>query len=407
MADEDLLLSLRAAVERAPEEAPLRLHLAQLLLETGQRPEALQHIARALADDPASAEAQALMVTALAQEAEPALAPDPSPTPAPAEADFDWDKATEQLGDVLPPMFVDSDGAEGRTDAWEVERVAIKLDDVGGLTEVKERLEASFLGPLRNPELRRLYGKTLGGGLLLYGPPGCGKSYLARALAGELEAGLVSISIHEVLDMWIGASERNLHGIFELARRNSPCVLFIDELDALGRKRSQLNSDGMRSTVNQLLAELDGIDSVNEGVFVLGATNHPWDIDIALRRPGRFDRMILVLPPDAAAREAILRSQLEQRPVERIDLASIARQTEGYSGADLVHLCDTAVERVLMEAVRSRETRMIRMDDLEAGLKEVKPSTAAWFESARNVVAFANTDGTYDELRAYLKRKSK
>ena len=403
MSNDDLLLSLRAAVERAPGDAALRLHLARLLLDAGQQSEALRQIAHALADDPTSTEGQALMALALGQERVPL--PETSPSSEPDPDTFDWEQAAEDLGDVLPPLFVDSDGSTETTDAWEVERVAIKLDDVGGLEDVKRRLEASFLGPLRNPDLRRLYGKTLGGGLLLYGPPGCGKSYLARALAGELDAGLVSISIHEVLDMWIGASERNLHGIFELARRNAPCVLFIDELDALGRKRSQLSSDGMRSTVNQLLAELDGIDSLNEGVFVLAATNHPWDIDTALRRPGRFDRMILVLPPDAPARAAILRSHLADRPIERIDIATLARRTEGYSGADLAHLCDTAAERVLMEAVSTGEARMIRMEDFEAGLREVKPSTGPWFESARNVVAFANADGTYDELRKYLKSK--
>jgi SpoVK/Ycf46/Vps4 family AAA+-type ATPase len=371
-----------------------------LLLDAGLGSDAMQQIARALADDPASGEAQSLMTIALGNERRPEAASERQ------TGEFDWELAAEDVGDAVPPMFVEG-GQGGKEDAWEVERVTVRLGDVGGLEDVKQRLEAAFLGPLRNPELRKLYGKSLSGGLLLYGPPGCGKSFLARALAGELDAGLVSISIHEVLDMWVGSSERNLHGIFELARRNAPCVLFVDELDALGRKRSQLNTDVMRSTVNQLLAEMDGIDSVNEGVFVLAATNHPWDIDTALRRPGRFDRMVLVRPPDASAREAILRGQLEQRPVERIDVGAIARRTEGFSGADLVHLCDTATERVLLEATKTGEARLIRMDDLEAALKEVRSSTGPWFESARNVIAFANADGSYDDLRAYMSsRKS-
>jgi SpoVK/Ycf46/Vps4 family AAA+-type ATPase len=144
--------------------------------------------------------------------------------------------------------------------------------------------------------MRRLYTKSLRGGLLLYGPPGCGKTFI------------------DILDMWVGASERNLHEVFQTARGAAPVVLFLDEIDALGQKRSQTRNSAMRGTVNQLLSELDGVDSANEGVFVLAATNQPWDVDPALRRPRRFDRTLLVLPPDGTAREAILRAELDRRP---------------------------------------------------------------------------------------------
>ncbi|MCC3779289.1 ATP-binding protein, partial [Streptomyces sp. UNOB3_S3] len=272
--------------------------------------------------------------------------------------------------------------------------------------EVKARLEAAFLAPLRNPALRRLYGKSLSGGLLMYGPPGCGKTFVARAVAGELGARFLSVSISDVLDMWMGTSERNLRRLFETARRNAPCVLFLDEIDALGAKRSQIRHTGMRTTVNQLLAELDGVGSASDdGVFVLAATNHPWDVDTALRRPGRLDRTLLVLPPDLSAREAILRHHLTDRPVAGIDLARLARRTDGFSGADLRHLCESAAERALLDSVRTGEARMIGMADFTAVLGGLRPSTGPWFASARNVAQFANEGGAYDDLLVHLKRK--
>jgi len=205
--------------------------------------------------------------------------------------------------------------------------------------------------------------------------------------------------------MYVGQSETNLHDLFMQARRNAPCVLFFDEIDALGRRRAHLSSDVMRTTVNQLLLELDGVEHGNEGVFALAATNHPWDVDPALRRPGRFDRMLLVLPPDVEAREAIFRTHLADRPVAGIDLGRLARRSDGYSGADIAHVCDSAAEKALIDSARSGEVRMIEMRDLEAALAEVRPSLRPWFETARNVVTFANTSGDYDDLRDYMRRQ--
>ena len=308
----------------------------------------------------------------------------------------------DELADIVPPQFFDE---RPIPDSYEVERVGLRLADVGGMVEVKQRLEASVLAPLRNPELGRLYGKSLRGGLLLYGPPGCGKTFIARAVAGEMGARFLAVSLADVLDMFVGQSERNVRELFEIARRSSPCVIFLDEIDALGQKRSQQRNSAARGSVNQLLSEMDGVANNNDGVFVLGATNHPWDVDVALRRPGRFDRMLLVLPPDEPARDAILRYHLRDRPISNIDVAKIARKTDGWSGADLAYVCEVAAERALMDSAQSGAIRMIETRDLEAAVSEVRPSVGPWMETARNVAQFANDNGVYDDLLAYLRRK--
>ncbi|RSS53410.1 26S protease regulatory subunit [Streptomyces sp. WAC01280] len=441
MADESpLIRSLRTAVAAAPGDVPLRLHFAELLLSEGRNEEAVAEAAVALQHAPGDAAARALMMRAMGmppvappvvppvtppaaeKPAAPAVPAAPAPeapeapapeAPAPA---FDWAAAEQQVQDLVGPRFLedpqaaDGEGAAGDVAAWDVDAPgAVRLADVGGMEEVKDRLEAAFLAPMRNPELRRLYGKSLRGGLLLYGPPGCGKTFIARAVAGELGANFLTVSLSDVLDMWIGASEKNIHDIFETARRQAPCVVFLDELDALGAKRSRTHHSGLRNVVNQLLTELDGIASGagNEGVFVLAATNVPWDVDIALRRPGRLDRTLLVLPPDAAAREAILRYHLRERPIEAIDLGKLVKVTEDFSGADLAHLCETAAETALLDSARSGAVRLITTKDLLGAAKQIKPSTEPWFAAARNVAMFANEGGLYDDLLAYLKRKRK
>jgi SpoVK/Ycf46/Vps4 family AAA+-type ATPase len=219
----------------------------------------------------------------------------------------------------------------------------------------------------------------------------------------SLGAKFLSVGLEEVLDMWVGRSEKNLHDLFETARRKAPCVLFFDEVDALGQKRGSLRGSAGRNVVVQLLSELDGVQHSNEGVFVLGATNHPWDVDTALRRPGRLGRMLLVLPPDAEAREAILRMNLAERPTEGLDLAALARATAHFSGADLVQVCESATELAIERSLETGQTRPIVQADLRTAISEVKESTSAWLAMARNYAEFANEGGAYDDLLDYLR----
>jgi SpoVK/Ycf46/Vps4 family AAA+-type ATPase len=390
--ENSVLGSLRKAVEAMPDDVPLRLHFATLLIEAGQRDEAVRQLGAILQRDPANADALRLL-----QPERPE-----AHSGAEVQSGFDWTQAEDELRDVMPAMFI---GEPEDTAAYDPEQSGLTLADVAGMTEVKQRLEAAFLAPMRNPELRKLYGKSLRGGLLLYGPPGCGKTFIARAVAGELGAKFISVSFADIIDMFVGQSERNIHELFEIVRRSAPCVLFLDEVDAIGQKRSQLRHTPMRSAVNQLLLELDDVSGKNEGVFLLAATNHPWDVDSALRRPGRFDRTLLVLPPDDAARQGVFRYHLRERPVAGIDLAKLSRLTDGYSGADIAHICESAAEQALLDSVRLGEPRMIGNPDLEAAIAEVKPSLGAWFDTARNVALFANEGGTYDDLASYLRKR--
>ncbi|MBA4055937.1 MAG: cell division protein, partial [Marivirga sp.] len=225
-----------------------------------------------------------------------------------------------------------------------LEKPTINFDDVGGMNRVKDEIKIKIIQPLLHPELYKAYGKKTGGGILLFGPPGCGKTHLARATAGQINASFISVGIHDVLDMWSGGSEQKLHELFEMARRRTPCVLFFDEIDALGASRSDMRHSSSKTLINQFLTEMDGIDQSNDGVLILGATNAPWHLDSAFRRPGRFDRIIFVRPPDAEGRDAILKILLKDKPTGTIDFAALSKQAEEFSGADLKALVDITIE---------------------------------------------------------------
>lgn len=317
------------------------------------------------------------------------------------------------LAPVEPPAFF-VEGRERMANEPETDDDAAFLDavkptfrfeDVGGMEAVKREIRAKIIHPLQHPEIYAAYGKQAGGGILLYGPPGCGKTHLARATAGEIDATFLAVGIHDVLEMWIGQSERNLHAIFEQARACAPCVLFFDEVDALGANRRDMRTSAGRQTINQFLLELDGQNANNDGVLVLGATNAPWHLDGAFRRPGRFDRVIFVPPPDEGARLEILRIHLRDRPQDRLDLTKVARKCETLSGADLKALVELAIEDKLEEALQTGEVRPLQTKDLLAARKRVRASTEEWFQSAKNYARFANEGGVYDDLRDWLDRR--
>jgi len=300
------------------------------------------------------------------------------------------------------------------TDATEIIRLIapqeekIAFNDIGGLEHVKKTIHKKIILPYQKPSLFQKFKKRVGGGILMYGPPGCGKTLLARATAGECSAQFFNISISDVLDMYIGESERKLNAIFDKARQSAPAVLFFDEVEALGGKRMNTRDSTSSKLVSQFLSEMDGFAQNNQGVLILAATNVPWSVDPAFRRPGRFDRVLFVPPPDQEARVAILDKLLAERPTAgKLDVAAIAKQTGGFSGADLRELVETAVDCAIEESIESAQEQPITMAHLTAALKEVKPTTLEWLTTARNFARYSNEGGQYDEVLAFLKKYGK
>ena len=312
--------------------------------------------------------------------------------------------------DDLPDFGEDDDdpffgNSRGQKPEFFMEKPDMRFADVGGMDKIKKEISLKIIQPLKNPDLYKAFGKKAGGGILLYGPPGCGKTYLAKATAGEIDAKFINIGLHDILDMWMGNSEKNLHAVFQQARDNAPCVLFFDEVDALGASRSDLKQSSMRHVINQFLAEMDGVQHSNDGVLILAATNAPWSIDAAFRRPGRFDRVVFVAPPDEAGRQEIIKQHLKNKPADNIDIASIAKLTLEYSGADLKAIVDIATEVKLEESMMKGSIEKLQTKDLQKAVKQHKATTHEWFSTARNYALYANESGLYDDILQYMKLK--
>lgn len=306
-----------------------------------------------------------------------------------------------------PPPKIKLGGREDDEEATfiDVERPKINFEAVGGMDGVKDEIRKKIIYPLQHQDLYKAYGKKIGGGILLFGPPGCGKTLIAKATAGEVNANFIAVGINDILDMYLGQSERNLHAIFQKARSLKPCVLYFDEVDALGAKRSDMKQSAGRHIINQFLAEMDGVEYSNEGVLILASTNTPWHLDSAFRRPGRFDRIIFVPPPDEAARVAILQIKLKGKPTGKIEFQKIIAKTKDYSGADLEAIIDIAIEAKLDDAMASGALVPLETKDFEKAITRHKASTLEWFGTAKNYALFSNESGIYDDILRYLNLK--
>ena len=318
---------------------------------------------------------------------------------------FEKEKQVSQQEDAPERLIKLSTIPEQASPVIPLEKPGISFKDVGGMASVKENIAMKIINPIKHAELFKQYGKKIGGGILLYGPPGCGKTLIAKATAGEIEASFLSVGINDVLDMYLGQSEKQLHQIFEHARKNTPTVLFFDEVDALGASRNDMRNNAGRNIINQFLQELDGIDTTNDGILVLGATNAPWYIDNAFKRPGRFDRIIFIPPPDVLARIEILTIQLQGKPMMEVDIESIAKRAVDFTGADLKALVDTTIEEKLQKIITTGKESPINTKDFLSVIKQIKPSSKEWFETAKNYAIYSNQSGLYDDILTYLKIK--
>ena len=247
------------------------------------------------------------------------------------------------------------------------DRPNVRFDDVVGLDEAKERIKESIVYPFTHPEMYRHYNVKPPKGVLLYGPPGCGKTYIAKAAATESNAAFISANISDIMDKFVGESEKKIREIFNLARRKGRTIIFLDEIDAVATSRSRTREGYERRLVSEILNQLDGLHTQNDRLFVLGATNRPWDIDFALLRAGRFSTSIFISHPEIREREMLFKLYLQTRPTAGINYEELARRTPGFEASRIAEVCDEAGLIVIREHI-SRDgggrRRGITMNDL-------------------------------------------
>ena len=426
----DHVSELRTALAAGPDNTLLRLMLVRTLIERNETSEAMTH-AMALTPETVTQASDRALLAGLFKEAglgeRAATWADGSDAPAPAASDAAPATTVEAAKDAPPvapeapeapvaparglPLRVvgGNEAAETADDDAEPETDGpVTFDAIGGLEEVKRDIRRRIILPFAQPSLVARFKKKAGGGVLLYGPPGCGKTLLARATAGECGARFLHVGLADVLCQWSGNSEKRLTALFQKARESVPAVLFFDEVEAIAAKRSAATASHVAQLVSHFLQELDGASSDNRGVLVLAATNTPWALDPAFLRPGRFDRLFFVPPPDRAAREAILRLELGERPVApSVDMAAVAAKTSGASGADLRALIELATDDAIDLTLETGKETPIEQKMLLRAMGTHKSAVGDWLATARDYATYANQSGRYDDVLTFLERYGK
>ena len=269
----------------------------------------------------------------------------------------------------------------------------IKFDDIAGLDEVKKTFKEKVIMPFEHPELFEKFGKKAGGGILLYGLPGTGKTMFAEAAANEVDALFIPVKCSDIKSKWYGESEKNVKAIFAKARKASKSIIFFDEFEAIGAKRTDSSDNANNDLVPQILAEMQGVGSSSSKstIVVIAATNKPWAIDSAFMRPGRFDSKIYVPLPDFDARKKLFDLQLNKLPVsEDLDLEYLAKITDGFNGADIKEVCEKLKMSAINDSLEKGEEQTIGMDDVHRIENDIKSSV-----SLEDVERLKEFEGTF------------
>ena len=457
--DPELLEGLEAAVAASPDNVPLRLHLGLLLLKAGRHADALEQCAAVLQRVPGHGGALDLAASATMavdpprwttdRRARPKPSP-PSPQapqrPAPAgrpnleavherpgpppEPPRREPARAEPLRSVArpgasmvargghlavgEPVLLEADPAEvdvqgaGSHVAGLLEDLGLQLEQagvtfaaVGGMTSVKGWLASGVpVSPSERGPRRRLH-RALRGGLFVYGPPGCGKTFLARAIAGELGVGFLAVDLAALPERRPGEAHRWVNDVFQAVRLAAPCLLFLDQVDTIGDSPAARNRSFDRGVVDQFVSDLQALSKDRQDITIVAASESPWDVDPLMRE--RLGRRLLVLPPDRVAREAIIWDAIGDYPVDELNVAALAGRTEGFSAADLILFTDSAIEIASERANTSGSGRPVGMNDFNRTLLGMRPSPPAWLALARDFVLYAGHGAVYDDLLAYLR----
>ncbi|MBI4017224.1 MAG: ATP-binding protein [Candidatus Aenigmarchaeota archaeon] len=308
-------------------------------------------------------------------------------------------EAKKESLELANQLYLRAQKTEAEESPQQFTTSSVAFKDIAGMEKVKEEIRLKLIAPLKYPDVFAKYGKSVGGGILMYGPPGCGKSLLAEATAGEAGVPFFHVKASSLKSKYVGETEKNIAKLFDEARKHEAAILFFDEFEALGADRNKTTFSYEKNFVSQLLTELDGIGSKAQRLLVIAATNLPWEIDLALRRDGRFGSVIFIPPPDATARKEMLQMMLKSCPTKDIDSDILVKLTEGFSGAEIHGLVERAKEIPLKEFINTNKLRPVLQEDLLASVKSIHPVSKKWFSDAKQKLKCATDDPLWVDMQ--------